>query len=465
MYRINLASRALAVAVLVGLLAPGSALAQAVIPGETGTTFNLTARTGYITSADGGSLYTWGYGTGADMQYPGPTLIVNEGDTVTVNLTNTLPMPTSIVFPGLEGVTAAGGASGVLTQESTGPADMVTYTFTASMPGTYTYRSGTRQDLQVEMGLVGALIVRPAGYDADINRIAYGHQDSRYDHEYLFMLSEMDHRIHEAAELAGTVEELAAIDTTNFRPTYWFMNGRTGPDTMFPSDYALFPYQPYGSFVRARPGDRILLRVVGAGRDMHPLHPHGENSTVIARDGRPLQSGPGAGSDLSYSDFTISAIPGGTHDSIFQWTGEGMGWDIYGTGTDYEHGTCTSDEFNADDVLDNNTGVSTLDNNTNGYADGDGFHDLTWEYCDDHGRTFPVTLPGLLDLTLGGFYSGSPFLGHDGSLPPGEGGLNFNGGYHFMWHSHNEREMANFDVFPGGMMTMFVLEPNGTPIP
>jgi hypothetical protein len=31
-----------------------------------------------------------------------------------------------------------------------------------------------------------------------------------------------------------------------------------------------------------------------------------------------------------------------------------------------------------------------------------------------------------------------------------------------MWHSHNEREMVNNDVFPGGMMTMLVIEPPGT---
>jgi hypothetical protein len=27
-----------------------------------------------------------------------------------------------------------------------------------------------------------------------------------------------------------------------------------------------------------------------------------------------------------------------------------------------------------------------------------------------------------------------------------------------MWHSHNEREMVNNDIFPGGMMTMLIIE-------
>ena len=34
-----------------------------------------------------------------------------------------------------------------------------------------------------------------------------------------------------------------------------------------------------------------------------------------------------------------------------------------------------------------------------------------------------------------------------------------------MWHSHNEREMTINDLFPGGLMTMFVVEHPATPIP
>ena len=67
-------------------------------------------------------------------------------------------------------------------------------------------------------------------------------------------------------------------------------------------------------------------------------------------------------------------------------------------------------------------------------------------------------------LAFGGFYSGSPYLGALGSLPPGEGGLNPNAGFSYMWHSHTEREMVNNDVFPGGMMTMLIIEAVGTTI-
>jgi FtsP/CotA-like multicopper oxidase with cupredoxin domain len=106
--------------------------AYAAAPGITGTgtvaTFNLTAQANYLTQPDGASIYSWGYGcrttpaaaqflpampatpTGLPvtpqcslMQVPGPTLIVNQGAAVTVQLTNNLPASagnTSIVFPG-----------------------------------------------------------------------------------------------------------------------------------------------------------------------------------------------------------------------------------------------------------------------------------------------------------------------------------------------------------------------------
>src|SRR5215468_9039478 len=152
--------------------------APAAAPGITGPTFNLTAQPAFLTQPDGQSIYSWGYGcsttpsgfapamtgqTCPTMQVPGPTLIVTEGQTVVINLTNGLPTSagnTSILFPGFN-VTATGGVTGLLTQEAA-PGGTVTYTFTATTPGTRAYYSGTQQDLQIEMGMYGAIIVLPA---------------------------------------------------------------------------------------------------------------------------------------------------------------------------------------------------------------------------------------------------------------------------------------------------------------
>jgi len=144
------------------LLAPA---AFAAVPGITGPTFNLRAGSEYLTEPDGSAVYSWGYGCldatpnfapsaiangfCSNMQVPGPTLIVTQGQTVTVNLTNNLPTAagnTSILFPGFI-VSSTGGQRGLLTQEALPGGGTVTYTFTATTPGTRAYYSGTQGDL------------------------------------------------------------------------------------------------------------------------------------------------------------------------------------------------------------------------------------------------------------------------------------------------------------------------------
>lgn len=435
-----------------------AANAYAHIEGISGLVFNLTAKDGYISTGEGNSIYTWGYADSAGpMQYPGPTLIVNQGDVITVNLANELTVPVSIVFPGQTGVAAAGGADGILTKEAP-PAGTVTYQFTALSAGTYLYHSGTRPEVQVEMGLVGALIVRPLGFNP-MMPTAYGSMDSEYTMhlEFLFLLTEMDPRIHEVVRRSG----IDALQNTNYLsnyfPTYWFLNGRTAPDTMYPANAAWLPHQPYDSMPMMHPGDKLLMRVIGGGRQYHPWHHHGNHSRVIARDGRLLESMPGSGmADLSHEVFTIQSAPGETTDAIFTWTGEGLNWDAYGP----IDATCTDAD---NDGLDDATFAFCHDAAC-ADTDVDGFDDATHEYCADHGKAFPVLLPEKQDSTFGGFYPGSPFLGKSALLPPLQGGLNPNAGFVYMWHSHTEKELTNFDIFPGGMMTMLMVLPSWVPL-
>lgn len=419
--------------------------AEAVIDGVAGPTFNLTAGTASIPTPDGDSVLIWGYAESGVVQYPGPTLIVNQGDTVTVNLNNMLDEPTSIVFPGQEGVqancTLGTCNSGELTMESNGSGSTVQYTFTATHAGTYLYHSGSNVDLQQEMGLFGTLIVRPAAASE-----AYDSPGTDYDHEYLFVLSEMDPMIHLMVEFGFK----SSVDFRNYKAVLWFINGRNGPDTLAPTNLPTLPHQPYNIVPRAHPGDRVLMRMVSASRHMHPFHTHSANFRIIARDGRVRESAPGIGPDIGRSDYTLKAVPGQTYDAIWQWTGEALGWDIYGTvAQGAEPHTCCTDNVN----------------NETGAAGADGFDDNTWEWVADHNKALPVDLPQLKDMAFGGFWSGSPFLGNFGNLPPGEGGLNLTGGLFHIWHSHTEKELVNNDVFPGGMMTFMIVEPPSVPIP
>lgn len=473
----------------------------ATIAGISGPSFTLTAAEFYISTADGGSVYMWGFSGGGAPQFPGPTLLVEEGQVVTVTLHNQLSVPTSLVFPGQDGVEALGGSPGLLAAEAV-PGGTVTYRFPAVRPGTYLYQSGTSPELQVEMGLVGALIIRPKGHP----QRAYGHPDTAFDREYLFVLSDMDVLIHEAMEFGQPV------DLTTWWPVYWFINGRTGPDTLTRDFAPWLPNQPYGCIPRMHPGDRVLLRVVGTGHDAHPFHTHGNNHTLLARNGRLLESIPGAGPDLAESNFTLTVNPGETYDALFTWTGYGLGWDIYGHGLG--EGPLEPHELYETSLLPSPLGPSDT-TVTLGSGEGRkypyGFRAILWGAAfatpdldpdaevvnvshagisdsltllrgregttarswpagsrfaySDHGSPLKVVLPPQQSLTFGQFYSGSAYLGGRGALPPGEGGFNQNGGLYFMWHSHNEREIVNYNLFPGGMLTMAVVEPSSVVIP
>jgi FtsP/CotA-like multicopper oxidase with cupredoxin domain len=416
---------ALAAAVVIGL----AGAAPAAIQGVNGPVFDFTAKAGHIQTPDGNSIYMWGLAVnGGTMQYPAPTLILAEGQPVILTLTNQLTVPVSLVFPGQGAVTSLGGVPGLITAEAP-PGGSVTYAFTPANPGTFTYYSGTRSDLQVEMGLLGAIVVRPT---TNPGTQAYNDPDSTFDHEYLFLLTELDPVIHAAAETG----RLATVDTTKFFPVYWLINGRAAPDTMADADVPWLPSQPYNCMPQMHPGETVLMRIVGGGRDLHPFHTHGNHHQTIARNGR-LLSSTGSGADLSQLAFTSSVLPGQTIDALFTWSGAGLGWDVYGhtdpTATGQVGAFCTAAPEPGEDIA-------------------------------NHCKTIPVVLPEQQSLAFGFWYSGSPFLGSSVPLPPGEGGLNPNAGYFFMFHSHNEKEITNFDIFPGGMMTMMDVEPPGVPL-
>ncbi|MES9964509.1 MAG: multicopper oxidase domain-containing protein [Candidatus Sedimenticola sp. 20ELBAFRAG] len=455
----NYKTRHLVGVLMLGLamLLPGTQLMAAGhdIRGINGPNFNLYAFPFNMNLPEGTSLHMWGFGdmnAGATSshpegngfvapQYPAPTLIVNQGDTVTINMTNYgVPQPVSIVVAGQQ-VAASGGTAGMITRAAN-VGETVTYTFVASEAGTYLYHSldGSNPGLHVEMGLVGTLIVRPTGYDKDTNRVAYTANGTDYDHEYLYLLTEIDPEVHLQVERGHYTHF-----TNNDRfAKVWFVNGRVFPD-LFQGNYnPLFPNQPYQSLSLSHPGDRILVRAANGGHDSHPFHFHGENLTFIARDGRVLSSDSGVTADLGRSDNTLNSAPKQTVDMIWTWTGKNLGWDIYGHDTEH---VCID-------------------------GDGDGFGDVSagstyeHEWCADHGKALSdkVTLPGVGDLALGGWWSGSPFLGDTGDMPPGEGGLNPFGGYFLVWHSHAEKELTTFDIFPGGSLSTVVVLPPYIPI-
>lgn len=406
---------------LAAALAMAGVQAQAAIVGASGTlsagtrSFDMFAGEGYPSMADGVQVYSWGYGASTAsggsglMQISGPTLLVNQGETVSISFTNNLPTRSSMLFPGQVGVTASGGSAGVLAQEAA-PGQTVTYTFIAGQPGTYLYQSGSQPGLQVEMGMVGALIVYPSGNPAG-SKWAYNHIGTAYDRETLFVVGDIDSDIHAAIDeqvrafkalpgYSATSEGLFTADLSKRFPKYWTLNGRTSPDVFAKNFSAELPHQPYNTLPRLHPGEKMLLRMIGAGTDLHPMHHHGNNSWAIARDGRMLGSTPAAGPNLAFSDYTIKVVPGQTLDALWSWTGAGLGWDVYGK-------LCNPAQANP----------AAADYCTHTAQQR---HQL----ASDIGKPIPVKLPSEFELAYGEFYSGSPYLGDFGIRPVGAGAAN-----------------------------------------
>ncbi|MDB6162016.1 MAG: multicopper oxidase type 3 [Gammaproteobacteria bacterium] len=469
------------------------------VPGITGPTFKLKAGADLVTQPDGAMIYSWGYGcnggpagylppsgSGAgpkancpSMQLPGPTLIVTEGDDVTVELTNGLPTAagnTSIVFSGLA-ATAADGVSGPLVKEAA-HGGKVTYTFHADKPGTYAYYSGSHPDLQIEMGLFGTVIVRPSpNYSAPVTcrqgdfalaPTAYDNDATCYDREYLFQFSEINSRVHQEAQaLVAACGEATDCPPMNvsmepYRPSYFLVNGRSMPDLMDTPYAAAYPHQPYNGNPHMHPGERVLMRVVGQGRWQHPFHFHGNHARVLARDGNLIVSQGTSGTTAPLAGpllFTIPTVSGQSVDAIFSWTGQGLNWDVYGSQV---HSCNSVDEpkARAAQASADATVLAQL-------AGNGGFDKDTHEYCPDHGKPFPVAPPDPQIVANGQWYGGTPYLGLSGfkvtDLAPGTLQQNPSAGYAYMWHSHNEREITTNDVFPGGMMMMLIIDPPVTP--
>jgi FtsP/CotA-like multicopper oxidase with cupredoxin domain len=537
--RVVLAAVASVLAASAQAAAPGITASAGV--GGSASTFNLNAGPGYSSQPDGALVYSWGYGctvinsatfapaqfnTGIgfcpNMQLPGPTLIVTENASFTVTLTNSLPAAagnTSIVFPGATvttscSATPAVGAAGLLTCEAT-PGASVTYTVTYSAAGTHQYYSGTQPDLQIEMGLFGAVVVRPnttygtttatpnCMADWSVNphhredfRLASSAYDSPmscYDREYLIQWSEMDPKIHRQVEdqlkLIASCPTTAGLQfscpttlnvvTEPYHPNYFLINGRSMPDNMDANYAPNYPNQPYNANPHMHPGELILVRYIGQGHWQHPFHEHGNHVRILGRDGNLLVSQTNRLLLAGRMEFNTDTTPGQADEGIFYWSGKGLGWDIFGhTAKNTGNPACSADVNGyyttaspAPATLPAYDAAGSMTSGSPNY----------YEWCSDHdvplevnpvgavGAGGPMTLPDPLIMTNGLWYNGTPYLGPDAvlrsrgptPLPPGGALQNPppESGIAFMWHSHNEREITTNDVFPGGMLMMMLVDP------
>jgi FtsP/CotA-like multicopper oxidase with cupredoxin domain len=243
-----------------GIVGTGSEAAAASV------TVNLCATEGTHALPGAATTTIWGFSRtatpgdcgAATATLPGPVLgdaapgheVINDGDVVTLNVTNALP-DTRTLHLEIPGVTfdpgpvdAASGAT-------------VTVSFTASA-GTYLYQSSGDAGRQTAMGLYGAMVVNPTAAGQ-----AYGDPATAYDVQQVLVLSALDPDFNDAPD---------TFDLNNYNATYWMINGQSYPDT--------------AGGITAAANQRLLLRYVNAGFDNTTMALLGLHERVLARDAR-----------------------------------------------------------------------------------------------------------------------------------------------------------------------------------
>ncbi|WP_312184310.1 copper resistance system multicopper oxidase [Massilia timonae] len=114
--------------------------------------------------------------TAVNGQVPAPTLYWNEGDTVTIRVTNRLPTVSSIHWHGILLPADMDGVPG-LSFSGIAPGQTFTYRFEVKQTGTYWYHS--HSGFQEQTGLYGPIVILPKGAD----RV-------RADRDHVVMLSD-----------------------------------------------------------------------------------------------------------------------------------------------------------------------------------------------------------------------------------------------------------------------------------
>ena len=194
-------------------------------------------------------------------QVPGPEIRVQLGDRVRIVFHNELPESSAIHYHGLVVPNSEDGVPG-LTQPLVGPGETYVYEFDIVNSGSHMYHSHMNGSVQIPMGLLGAFIVEDG-------------TETPVDQDVTMIL--------------------------NDGPLGYTINGKGFPATL-----------P----IVARLGDRVRIRYMNEGLQIHPMHLHGMPQLVVAKDGYNLPQ--------PHMEDTVTVAPGERWDVIVEITEPGL---------------------------------------------------------------------------------------------------------------------------------------------
>lgn len=297
---------------------------------------HLTAGDGFISMADGRSLYTFGF---ADVtakpaaqvmldslaaNFAAPTIKLKQNQDFYLTLTNVaMTMRPDLFDPHtvhFHGYPQAAPVFDGMPEGSFGVnmGSSVTYYYKLNDPGTYMYHCHQEATEHMQMGMLGNLYVTPAQDDTPYvvgtktyTKFVYNDGDGStgYDVAVPLQLSAMDPVFHDASV------SINPLPFKNMKDTYAMINGRGYPDTVntaaLPAPVEKADYgntetsQPIHSLVTANQGQRILLRLSNLSvTNYYTLTAQGLPMKVVGQGARQLR-GPD-GKDLYYETASVT---------------------------------------------------------------------------------------------------------------------------------------------------------------
>ncbi|MEO8443380.1 MAG: copper resistance system multicopper oxidase [Gammaproteobacteria bacterium] len=235
---------------------------------------------------------------GINGSLPAPVLHWQEGDTVTLRVTNTLTEPTSIHW---HGIILPAGMDGVpgLSYSGIAPGETFTYQFPVNQSGTYWYHS--HSGFQEQVGLYGPLVIHPrdpepVAFDQDHVVMLTDWTDEDPERVFAKLKKQSDYYNFNQPTVGDLVRDVRKIglreaiskramwgemrmnrtdlaDVTGYTYTY-LMNGQAPAENWT----ALY-----------KPGDKVRLRFInGSAMSFFDVRIPGLRMTVVAADGQPV---------------------------------------------------------------------------------------------------------------------------------------------------------------------------------
>jgi FtsP/CotA-like multicopper oxidase with cupredoxin domain len=227
--------------------------------------FELTASVVAWEVRPGETVQAWAY----NGMVPGPRINLSVGDRVEVELTNQLPIGTDIHWHGIDVPNDQDGVAPI-TQALVTRGERYTYRFTVTEPAIGMYHAHAHSHEAVPNGLFGTIYVGdlplPAGRTVSGIRIP------------------ADLRI--AQDLPMVLNDAGVIGLS--------LDGKSFPAT---------------APIVASAGDWIRVTYFNEGLQVHPMHLHGFEQIVVAKDGEPL--------DNPYAADTVLVAPGERYTVLF----------------------------------------------------------------------------------------------------------------------------------------------------